>query len=74
MAICSILHLQAMPAMETISQPDPMVSLQVDMKESARRHLKAAAVKSGLTMGEFLTALLADYADYEAPVEESRRA
>ena len=46
---------------------DPAILMQVRVRESASRHLKAEAARAGKTMGEMLTDLLREYAGYIEP-------
>ncbi len=62
----------AMQTMSTITQNDPVVLLQADVKESVRRHLRVEAAKSGKTMGDVLTDLLRTHGGYEPPQEPAR--
>lgn len=58
-----------MPVQDTVAQQDPLVLLQIDIRESARRHIKAEAARSGKTMGEFLVDVLKQTGAYEPPEE-----
>lgn len=42
-----------------------MAVIQVQVPQSAHRHVKAKAVEAGKTMGEYLTALLAKHDHYK---------
>lgn len=64
-----MLSMLAMQTMSTITQSDPVVLLQADVKESVRRHLRVEATKAGKTMGEILTDLLRAYGGYAEPSE-----
>jgi hypothetical protein len=46
---------------------DKTVLLQVDMPESARRHLRSVAAALGITMGQFITDMLIAHAGYLPP-------
>ena len=60
----------AIQTMSTITQNDPVVLLQADVKESVRRHLRVEAAKAGKTMGEVLTDLLRECGGYVEPAED----
>jgi len=64
-----MLSMLAMQTMSTITQSDPVVLLQADVKESVRRHLRVEAAKAGKTMGEILTDLLREHGGYAEPSE-----
>ena len=55
--------------MSTITQEDPVVLLQADVRESVRRHLRVEAAKKGpkTTMGDVITDLLREHSGYTEP-------